>query len=309
MVRHNPRSRNWLFTSFKSPTETVDELCSRIQATYFTDQCQYCIYQIEKCPETHRVHAQGYLQLLNAKSLQALKKAFSAEDHFEKRLGSHKEAKAYCSKNDSRLREPQEHGQGKDDQGVRVDLADVRDLILQGANARTVLDSCFGAFVKYHTGIEKAIRLMTPSRTEHTFLQIIWGESGSGKSFYAAATSPASIYWLSRPNGSRVWWDGYEGQETVVIDEFKGWLPHGFLCCLADRNPCMVETKGGSTQFRSRRLILLSNQEPTTWYRHGLGALRRRMQAPLGSCHRLDKKDNFVLQDYEPLPDPEPNYF
>jgi len=69
-----------------------------------------------------------------------------------------------------------------------------------------------------------------------------------------------------RDSHSGTWWDGYEGQHTVIIDEFYSWLRYDFFLRLTDRYPLQVETKGGSVQFVSRRIVFTSNTQPTEWY-------------------------------------------
>ena len=88
------------------------------------------------------------------------------------------------------------------------------------------------------------------------------GPSGTGKSRAAREAYPQA-YW--GPKGK--WWDGYCGQETVIVDEMYG---HRFsfseLLQLLDRYPFQVETKGGVRQFTSRRIVFTSNQHPEDWY-------------------------------------------
>jgi len=44
-----------------------------------------------------------------------------------------------------------------------------------------------------------------------------------------------------------------------------------------------VETKGGSTFFRAKRIIITSNDPPSKWWPNiGLGAMERRLKPPLG---------------------------
>ena len=73
----------------------------------------------------------------------------------------------------------------------------------------------------------------------------------------------AGAYWKQRSN----WWDGYSTQETVVLDEFYGWLPFDLLLRLCDRYPLLVETKGGQVQFVAKTIIITSNSLPSNWYR------------------------------------------
>jgi hypothetical protein len=55
-------------------------------------------------------------------------------------------------------------------------------------------------------------------RNFKTIVYVVVGAPGSGKSHfnYAASTARGSVYYKSRGE----WWDGYEGQESVVIDDF-----------------------------------------------------------------------------------------
>ena len=53
---------------------------------------------------------------------------------------------------------------------------------------------------------------------------MLWGPSGTGKSRFVAACWP-DAFWKA-PESK--WWDGYSGQETVVLDDFKDYaMPPG----------------------------------------------------------------------------------
>lgn len=81
-------------------------------------------------------------------------------------------------------------------------------------------------------------------------------------------------YWKQRSQ----WWDTYECHETVVLDDFYGWLPYDVLLRAADRYPLQVETKGGQAVFLAKTLIITSNNTPAQWYKNvNLQALIRRV--------------------------------
>ena len=72
---------------------------------------------------------------------------------------------------------------------------------------------------------------------------MLWGPSGTGKSRFVAARWP-DAFWKA-PESK--WWDGYSGQETVVLDDFKDYaMPLVELQRLLDWYPLWVEVKGGS---------------------------------------------------------------
>lgn len=103
---------------------------------------------------------------------------------------------------------------------------------------------------------------------------IYWGESGTGKSKKAFEENPGA-YWKTKGP----WWQGYENQETVIIDEFYGWLEYDFILRLTDRYPMNVQIKGGHAVFNSKRIIFTSNKKWEEWWEraHDLEPLRRRI--------------------------------
>lgn len=69
----------------------------------------------------------------------------------------------------------------------------------------------------------------------------------------------------------------------VVIDEFYGWIARDLMCRICDRYPLNIETKGGSVSFLAKKIIITSNVHPKDWWpKVGLGAMERRLKAPLG---------------------------
>lgn len=78
-----------------------------------------------------------------------------------------------------------------------------------------------------------------------------------------------------------MWFDGYEGQENVLFDDFHGGvfkLP--YLLKLLDRYPMRVPVKGGFVQWKPRRIFITSNIDPDLWFsnanREHVAALNRR---------------------------------
>ncbi len=90
----------------------------------------------------------------------------------------------------------------------------------------------------------------------------LFGKPGVGKSYYAAHLYPD---FFSKPASTK-WWDGYEGEEVVVLDEFKGSIPLGLLKTWVDRYPCTVEVKGGSVQLLTKVTVVTSNRPPWEMY-------------------------------------------
>lgn len=62
------------------------------------------------------------------------------------------------------------------------------------------------------------------------------------------------------------WWDGYQGQEHVILDEFRGSIDIAHLLRWLDRYPVRVERKGSSVPLKATTFWITSNLAPRGWY-------------------------------------------
>lgn len=90
-----------------------------------------------------------------------------------------------------------------------------------------------------------------------------WGNTGLGKSRRAWDEAGLAAY----PKDPRTkFWDGYNGQENVVIDEFRGGIDVSHLLRWLDRYPVIVEVKGSSICLVAKGIWITSNISPNDWY-------------------------------------------
>lgn len=90
-----------------------------------------------------------------------------------------------------------------------------------------------------------------------------WGKSGTGKS--RRAWHEAGLDCYSKCPRSK-FWDGYQGQQHVVIDEFRGGIDVSHMLRWLDRYPCRVEIKGSSRPLSCTKIWITSNLNPLDWY-------------------------------------------
>lgn len=247
---------------------------------------QYFVYQYEIGEQNGTLHAQGYVYLSTKQRMTWLKKMLNAQACWSARRRSHEEASGYCKKDDTRApgHLPYEWGVPPQ-QGRRTDMEALQADLDGPSPLEEIASNHFSAFLRYHKGIVLYRGLKGKKRSWHTHLTVYYGESGTGKSYRAAFEAGADAFVLSPPNvhGGAVWWDGYEGQENVVIDEFYGWIQHSLMLRLCDRLPINVKIHGGSVPFLAKRIWITSNKHPLEWWpKTGLGAMERRMTGDLG---------------------------
>jgi hypothetical protein len=175
----------------------------------------------------------------------------------------------------------------------------------EGRSEREICDDdeLFPAWVKYHRAIERYKRLHTMrARNWATHTTVLYGPPGTGKTRWCMDHGGEEAYWLKKPIGNSVFFDGYDGQEIVIIDEFYGWIPFDLLQRMCDRYPLLVDTKGGMTNFYPKKIFITSNKHPSQWYKNGMGALARRFSDPLGRIIFCGEDWDGIVKKCDPRP-------
>jgi len=125
-------------------------------------------------------------------------------------------------------------------------------------------------FLRYEKSIRSYLTLKAKDRTfdcgEKPLIFILTGAPGCGKTCLARECFP-SAYWLSKPNGNQqLWFDGYRGQEVLIVDEFYSWIPYDLLCRLWDYYALWLPYKGGSAKCGFKIFVFTSNESVVHWY-------------------------------------------
>lgn len=222
---------------------------------------RYAVWQFERGTEG-TLHVQGYVEFAERRSL-AYCKRFIERAHWEGRKGTREQARAYCRKDDTRERGPFEVGEWRAvAQGERTDLLECKRLLDEGATEADLADACFSSWCRYGRAFREYKRICTKERSWKSKVILQVGTPRSGKSARALQLFPGS-YWKGRGE----WWDDYNGQPVVIIDDFYGWLSWTDLLRLTDRYPMLVPVKGGFSQFVAQTIVITSNRVPRAWYK------------------------------------------
>jgi len=201
-------------------------------------------------------HMQGYGELVKVTKWASLKKVMPRA-HLEGRKGSQAQAIEYCKKEGFYT----EHGTRKR-QGARKDLDRVREDALEGG-MRSVSS---WANLQGIRVAEKFLSYNEEPRDWEPAVYWLWGPTGTGKSRIARklCINEDDVY---VKNTATKWWDGYDGHESVIIDDFRpSWWDLTYMLGLLDRYEFRVETKGGHRQFRPKVIIVTSAIPPDRCY-------------------------------------------
>lgn len=273
----------------------------------WSDAVRFCVWQKEAAPGTGTIHFQGYIELASPQRISFFKRGGGnwAKGHFEKRKGTREQAKKYAEKEESRLEGPWTWGTWETGgAGARSDLTGAIGLLKEKGLTAVAMEFP-EVFVRNSRGLSELDRVVNNQKRDWPCdLFIFYGTPGSGKSRLAEQMAGEDRYYLRRGNSNNVWWDGYCGQGSIILDDFYGWIPFDLLLRAADRYECRVDIKGGSVQLLARKIFITSNCSWREWYHHpklNLGALERRIT----HCLRLDhgeeplwEKGGFTLPEW-----------
>ncbi len=280
------RGRAWCFTLNNPSNVQVDS----IRHLEGWDGCvRYLVCQEEVGEEEGTRHLQGYMELLKRFSLSSIKKLIPGA-HFEQRRGTQAQAVAYSKKISTRVED-----------GIVIEFgvmarskccSDLIESIENGACLSEIAEQFPQEYMRNFRGIEALKGKLTKKRFYAMKIEVFWGPTGTGKSFTAWKENP-NAYEVTYPKGSSWFWQGYEGQETVILDEFASQIKLQDLLRLLDRYPFSVDQKHGGTQFTSKKIVICSNFDPSDWYAQaafeGREALGRRLRE-YGKVWKFDER-------------------
>jgi hypothetical protein len=224
-----------------------------VLADFAAAHCKYLVYGRE-VSSTGTPHLQGFMTLNKRHTLSSLKKLLGPRPHLEPARKTSEQAADYCKKDG----DYEEFGTPPTP-GQRTDLLRACDMIKSGHSIQAVAEECPDTFVKFGRGI-RDLKLTLEKPYDHDDVRGVWywGPPGSGKSYRARMENPCS--YLKAQNK---WFDGYAGEESIILDDLDHNALGHHLKIWADRYACTGETKGGTIHLRHKRFIVTSNYTPS----------------------------------------------
>lgn len=319
------KSRNWCFTRYLS-IEDIDACASAelgaadmLPVIPFIDQMVYIIFQLEQGVE-ERSHLQGFVQFNGPKALAFVKRAIGNEAHCEV-AHDVKASIDYCSKEDTRVKGPWSRGtQPAMKPGKRNDLLDMHEAIKAGTSQLALIEGN-PKLLKFERCIKYDLFLQLEAKSDRQVagvnVTVLWGDAGSGKTQYAINHLVHGSYYKLDCTGVRngnLWFDGYEGQDTLIIDDFDEEVCGvSFLKQLLDVYRHRICLKGGHTWACWHYVLMTSNTHPADWWPFTTvvqkEALKRRihtiLHCTIGYVYRLQNWDRtYIDHDYQFIPPP-----
>lgn len=272
------RDRAFAFTSFEEKEPPFDK-----------NKFKYLCYSPEICPETKRHHWQGYCYLNNQMTISALQKYFQKNYgwQFGKLFvaeGTAEQNRIYCGYADyvkgDKIKKKNEAFKEfgiMPNQGKRTDLDEIKEKLTSGTKLDDIILDNPMLYHQYGRTLTKLESILLKKKWRKWMTEGIWyyGETGTGKSHTAFENfNPDTHYVLNQHDGG--FWQGYTGQEIVIINEFRGEIKFSELLDIVDKHPKNVKVKGGDTYpLLAKKVIITSCKPPKEIYKQSLDDAER----------------------------------
>lgn len=238
----NTLARGWCGTFYENPQQK------------HPDKVRYAIYGKEKCPTTGKIHWQSYIEFFKPQRMSGIKKMYNDKTvHLEIRNGTREEAKVYCQKDKDWV----EVGEWIKGQGHRTDLTPIVQALIDGTPLSEVMMTNPEIYCRYRNGLKDIAahtqRINTPAwRSVEIILHT--GPTGVGKTRDAMKEATYKI------QGSQLqWWDGYDGDKIICIDEYNNDVKITVLLELLDGYKKRLPIKGGHTFAQWTKVYVTMN--------------------------------------------------
>lgn len=241
------------------------------------DNCNYIRGQREVGAGGYE-HWQVLVAFKRQVRLAAVKAAFTDTTHAEPSRSN--AADEYVWKADTRVAGTQfELGNKPIRRNSAADWARIRDAAIAGDLRSNDIPP--DVLVRHIGGLQRVRAEFSKPIAVDRHISVLWGPTGTGKTFRAWQEAGNEAY---VKNPSNRWWDGYQGESNIIIDEFDGGIPISDLLRYLDRYPLRGETKGSTVSLNYRNVWITSNLHPREWYPE---AHRAHIEALYRRCHNI----------------------
>lgn len=249
---HDARARDFRFT-WNNYTVATEEFLATID-------CQYICYGREVAPTTGTPHLQGYIYFKNARKWSTVQKKLKGADigHCD---GTPEQNIKYCQKDGDfhergiRPKSHQQKGQMEKERwaNIAINAKAGRMDIIEEEEPKT--------FITHYRTL-KAIatdNMRAPDDLPGVCGIWVWGVAGTGKTTWAREAYPGA-YIKDRTK----WWDGYQGQEAAICDDFDPFCKGlaGLVKDWGDKWTFKAEHKNGYKWIRPKKFIITSQYHP-----------------------------------------------
>lgn len=250
------RYRAHVFTINNYSDSSIEAIQSLRRVATF----RYYVFGREK-GESGTPHLQGYVCWKQARSFRSVLKLLPGA-HVAIAKGDAQQNRVYCSKEG----DFEEYGQipignqAASRAGGQA-VKDKWDNALRCAKSGDISSISSDLVIRYYSTIKRisADFVQRPGDRESLDNKWFYGGSGTGKSSHAR-----KLYPLAYTKNRTKWWDGFQGQPCVIIDDVDTYCLSlgGLIKDWSDHYPFAAEVKCGTLLIRPDTIVVTSQYQP-----------------------------------------------
>lgn len=237
------------------------------------DKLSYLVMGQEIAPTTGTPHIQGYCEFGGKQATYSVvQRCLGGHAWFKARASKLPEKAANYCKEDGKF---VERGT-MCEPGHKSTLSDIREQIEDGVKPRQIKWENPHLLHMFGRSIDEIYDIHNYNKKRDWFTRGIWywGPTGTGKSFKALEGYSRETHYISPGDGR--WFDGYDGQETFVINEYRGGIGEASftdLLQMCDWVPHWLSRRGKEPiPFMSKVVIITSSMSPTEIFQTRVGS-------------------------------------
>lgn len=252
------QGKYWLITDFY--VNALTDYDTAVPSFWTSKNIVYSKGQLEKCPLTNELHWQYTVCYEKKVRPRTVKATLGDKVHCE--LSNSEQTLKYVWKDETSEGRRWEWGKLPFKRNSKPDWDKIKQAAKEGRLDDDVIPS--SVFVCNYASLKKIKMDYMQGEAIQKDVNVFWGETGVGKSRRAWYEAGLDAY---PKTPTTKFWDGYQGQGKVVIDEFTGQIEITHMLRWLDRYPVLVETKGSGTVLKASQIWITSNLHPTDWYK------------------------------------------
>lgn len=257
-----PKPEHYTFTFHVNHIDTgLNEVITNEPPEFNPMLMWYMCYGLET-KDVSSPHWQGYVEWKCKLTYKQMQHIFGGPAKFQRRKGTKEQAIAYCFKelNAQQWGEMQKQGQ-------RTDLDKVREDIKDGVSIKKIADEMpFASYCHTFRALKDYKNMCDEEKLSDEKKEIevivLYGGTSTGKSTKAKQLAPKSYpRTCDEPN-----FDGYSGQESIIMDEFNSQIPITELLSLTSGFPHRLRMRNQGAWSNAKKIVIVSNFHPNQWY-------------------------------------------
>lgn len=218
------------------------------------DKCTYIHYANEVCPDTNREHHQGYVGFTKRTTLRGAKRILPG-CHLEPRMGTLKQNEDYCSKYGELIK----WGTVPKCDGInKLSVTEYIERVKAKATTIELIEEFPGLYLRQPRGLQliRNAFIKTQRTAPRLDLKVYFltGPTGCGKTRMAMGHEPYKIM-----ASEMQWWDHYDGETDLLIDEYDNDVRITSLTALLDVYVKRLPVKGSFTYANWLKVYLTAN--------------------------------------------------